>query len=101
MNNNETILEQIIRQHILDNRDEKLGTMEAKITFYEEMISKSTFAPLLQKEELNPETEPESFHREMIFTQRQIEHLQSKVFEITGEGEIMKLFNELLCVNVV
>lgn len=102
--NNETILEQIIRQHILDNRDEKLGILEAKVKFYEEMISKSTFAPLLKKdepkEELKPEAEPESFHRELIFTQRQIEHLQSKVFEITGEGEVMKLFNELLCVNV-
>ena len=43
--------------------------------------------------------EPEPYQREMIFTQRQIEALQHKVFAITGEGEVMKAFNELLCVS--
>jgi len=99
--NNETILEQIIRQHLLDNRDEKLGVLEAKVFVYEEMINKSTFAPMLVKEEKQIEEiiEPEPYQREMLFTQRQIEHLQYKVFQITGEGEVMQLFNELLCIN--
>lgn len=99
--NNETVLEQIIRQHLLDNRDEKLGVLEAKVFVYEEMIAKSTFAPMLVKEEKEVEQtiEPEPYHREMLFTQRQIEHLQHKVFQIVGEGEVMKLFNEMLCIN--
>jgi hypothetical protein len=96
----ETILEQIIRQHILDNRDERIGTLEAKIFVYEEMINKSTFAPMLIEKEVEIVKEPEPYQREMIFTQRQIEHLQHKVFEITGEGEVMKLFNEMLGVSV-
>jgi hypothetical protein len=98
---NETILEQIIRQHLLDNRDEKLGVLEAKVFVYEEMIAKSTFAPMLVKEEKGVEEiiEPEPYQREMLFTQRQIENLQNKVYQITGEGEVMQLFNEMLCVN--
>lgn len=92
-----TILEQIIRQHILDNRDEKLGVLEAKVFVYEEMIAKSSFAPMLVvKEEIIKPIEETSFRREMIFTQRQIEALQHKVFAITGEGEVMGLFNEML-----
>ena len=99
--NNETILEQIIRTHLLDDRDERLGTLEAKVKFYEEMISKSTFAPMHVKEEKEVEKiiEPEPYQREMLFTQRQIENLQHKVYEITGEGEVIKLFNQLLCIN--
>lgn len=94
---NESVLEQIIRQHILDNRDEKLGVLEAKVFMYEEMIAKSTFAPMLVvKEEIIEPIEETSFRREMIFTQRQIEALQHKIFQITGEGEVMKAFNELL-----
>jgi len=96
----ETILEQIIRQHLLDNRDEKLGALEAKVFVYEEMIAKSTFAPMLVEKEVETVKEPEPYQREMIFTQRQIEHLQHKIFEITGEGEVMKLFNEMLGVSV-
>ena len=98
--NNETVLEQIIRQHILDNRDEKLGVLEAKVFVYEEMIAKSTFAPMLVEKEVEIVKEPEPYQREMIFTQRQIEHLQHKVFKITGEGEVMQLFNEMLGVSV-
>ena len=93
---NDTIVEQIIRQHLLDNRDEKLGVLEAKVFVYEEMIAKSTFAPMLVEKEVEVVKEPEPYQREMIFTQRQIEHLQRKVFAITGEGEVTGLFNEML-----
>lgn len=98
--NNETVLEQIIRQHILDNRDEKLGVLEAKVFVYEEMIAKSTFAPMLVEKEVEIVNALEPYQREMIFTQRQIEHLQHKIYEITGEGEVMKLFKEMLGVSV-
>ncbi|WP_339889829.1 hypothetical protein [uncultured Flavobacterium sp.] len=95
---NSEVLEQIIRNHILDDRDEKIGALEAKVFVYEEMIAKSTFAPMLvEKEVLVEEIQP--YQREMLFTQRQIETLSYKVFQITGEGEVMKLFNELLCIN--
>lgn len=99
--NNETILEQIIRQHLLDNRDEKLGMLEAKVFMYEEMIAKSTFAPMLiTKEEPNEVVEETSFRREMIFTQLQIESLRHDIFKITGEGEVMDILNKLLCANI-
>jgi hypothetical protein len=99
--NNETILEQIIRQHLLDNRDEKLGALEAKVFVYEEIIAKSTFAPMLVNKEKEVEKiiEPKPYQREMLFTQRQIEYLQHEVYLITGEGEVMHLFNKLLCIN--
>lgn len=97
---NETILEQIIRQHLLDNRDEKLGALEAKVFVYEEMIAKSTFAPMLVQKEPEVIKESELFQREIIFTQRQIEQLAGDVFKIVGEGQVMELFNKLLCINV-
>jgi hypothetical protein len=94
-------VENIIRSFLLDNRDEKLGVLEAKVFVYEEMIAKSTFAAMLVKEqkEVEETIEHEPYQREMLFTQRQIEHLKNKVYQITGEGEVMQLFNEMLCVN--
>lgn len=41
------VVEQIIRKFLLEDRDEKNGILEAKIFMYEEIISKSNFAPLL------------------------------------------------------
>lgn len=40
-------VEQVIRQFLLDNHDEKLGQLEAKVFMYEQIISKSNFAPML------------------------------------------------------
>lgn len=37
--------------------------------------------------------------KERTFTETEISQLQSKVYEITGKGEVMKLFNELLGVS--
>lgn len=95
-----TIVEQIIRQHLLDNRDEKLGTLEAKVFMYQEIIAKSTFALMLVEKQPEIIQDPQPYQREMIFTQRQIEYLQHKIFKITGEGEVMKLFNEMLGISV-
>ena len=45
---NATILEQIIRKHLLDSHDEKIGVLEAKVFAYEQIISKSNFAPFIE-----------------------------------------------------
>lgn len=37
--------------------------------------------------------------KEKIFTENQLQQLQSSVHKITGDGEIMQLFNSLLGVN--
>ena len=92
-----TIIEQIIRSFLLDNRNEQLGILQAKVFMYEEIIAKSTFAPMLPKEEDKQTEITPPYKREMLFTQTQIEHLASKVFHLTGEGEVMSLFNDLLC----
>ena len=47
---NSTILEQIIRKHLLENHDEKIGVLEAKIFAYEQIISKSNFAPFVENQ---------------------------------------------------
>lgn len=54
--NSKTILKNIIMQHVLTNRDEELAMLKAKVFVYEEVISKSNFAPMLIKEEINTET---------------------------------------------
>lgn len=41
------VLEQVIRSFLLDNRDEQNAALKAKVFVYEEIIKKSTFAPLL------------------------------------------------------
>ena len=38
----------IVRQWALDNHDNKIGTLEAKVFVYEQIISKSNFAPMIQ-----------------------------------------------------
>lgn len=45
------MIEDIIRNHVSDDREEKLGILEAKVFTYERIIANSNFAPLLN----NPE----------------------------------------------
>lgn len=43
-----TEIEHIVRQWALDNHDSKVGTLEAKVFAYEQIISNSNFAPMIQ-----------------------------------------------------
>ena len=43
------VVEEVIRKYLLDNHDEKTGVLEAKVFMYEQIISKSNFAPMLKK----------------------------------------------------
>ena len=45
-------VEAIIRAFLLDNRDEKQGVLEAKVFMYEQIISKSNFAPMLENNQI-------------------------------------------------
>ncbi len=44
-----SIFEPMLRNFLLDNRDEQVAILEAKVFMYEEIISKSNFAPLVSK----------------------------------------------------
>lgn len=44
------IVEDIIRNYIKEDHEEKIGILEAKVNIYEQIISKSNFAPLLIKQ---------------------------------------------------
>ena len=46
-------VENLIRQFALDNHDKQLGVLEAKVYTYEQVIAKSTFAPLFNFKEDN------------------------------------------------
>lgn len=43
------VVEQIIRQYLLENHDGKIGELEAKVYAYEKIIANSNFAPILDK----------------------------------------------------
>ena len=90
--------ELIVRKNYEESKNKnELLELKAELSIYREIVSKSNFCQMVIKEK--EIIEPEPYQREMIFTQRQIEALQHKVFAITGEGEVMKAFNELLCVS--
>ena len=90
--------ELIVRKHYEESKNKnELLELKAELSIYREIVSKSNFCQMVINEK--EIIEPEPYQREMIFTQRQIEALQLKVFAITGEGEVMKAFNELLCVS--
>jgi hypothetical protein len=96
------VVEQVIRQFLNETHDKELGTLQAKVKFYEEVIAKSTFAPMLIKEvekEVEEIIEPEPYQREKIYTETQILFLANKVFNILGKGEVMTLFDDLLCIE--
>ena len=38
----------VVRQWALENHDNKVGTLEAKVFVYEQIISNSNFAPMIQ-----------------------------------------------------
>jgi len=44
-----SVFEPMLRNFLLDNRDEKMAILEAKVFMYEEIISKSNFAPMISK----------------------------------------------------
>lgn len=44
------IVEEIVRKFLNENHDEKLGVLEAKVFMYEQIIAKSTFAPMIYPE---------------------------------------------------
>lgn len=44
------IVEQIIRQYLNENREERIGVLEAKVYAYEKMIANSNFAPILEND---------------------------------------------------
>ena len=48
-------VENLIRQFALDNHDKQLGVLEAKVYTYEQVIAKSTFAPLFNFKDDNKE----------------------------------------------
>lgn len=43
-------VETILRSFLLDNRDSLKGELEAKVFMYEQIISKSNFAPMIPKD---------------------------------------------------
>lgn len=44
-------VEQVIRQHLLDNHDHELGEMKAKIYTYEKVIANSNFSVIVDKKD--------------------------------------------------
>lgn len=46
---------QVVRQWALENHDKKVGTLEAKLFVYEQIIRNSNFAPMIQNNNDNPE----------------------------------------------
>lgn len=60
-----------------------------------EKISFSRFVEIL-----NENKEPLTLNSgERLFTETEISQLQNKVHKITGDGEVMQLFNSLLGIN--
>lgn len=53
--NNFDKVETLIRQFALDNHDEQLGLLQAKVYAYEQIIANSNFAPMIIKETLEQE----------------------------------------------
>ena len=43
------IINEIIRGFLFENRDSKIGELEAKVFMYEQIIMKSNFAPMISK----------------------------------------------------
>jgi len=42
------LVDQVIRNFLLENRDEQVGILQAKVFMYEQIISKSNFAPMIK-----------------------------------------------------
>ena len=42
-------VEVLIRQYALDNHDEQLGLLQAKVYAYEQIIANSNFAPMIKQ----------------------------------------------------
>jgi hypothetical protein len=79
------------------NAPEELSGKDLNDHVYERIITYNVREHQAVKKEL---LEPEWANAlEEVYSRQQIETLQSKVFEITGPGNVMMLFNELLGVQ--
>ena len=45
-------IENTIHEFLLENRDERIGNLEAKVYAYEKIIANSNFAPILESKDL-------------------------------------------------
>lgn len=57
-----TLVEQSIRQFLLEKRDKYQGELEAKVFVYEEIIKKSNFAPMIENKNRDINQEEETNH---------------------------------------
>jgi len=49
------IIENIVRQFLLEHHDSEIGELKAKVTVYEAIIKNSNFAPMIAKEQESKE----------------------------------------------
>lgn len=76
----------------------KLKVAQVRDLLNQVMNEKITFSRFV--EILNENKEPIKLNSgERLFTESEISQLQSSVHKITGDGEVMQLFNSLLGVN--
>ena len=76
----------------------KLKVAQVRDLLNQVMNEKITFSRFV--EILNESKQPIKLNSgERLFTESEIVHLQSNIHKITGDGEIMQLFNSLLGIN--
>jgi len=88
---------QLIKNLKLNNMS-KLKVAQVRDLLNQVMNEKITFSRFV--EILNESKQPIKLNSgERLFTETEISQLQSSVHNITGDGEVMQLFNSLLGVN--
>ena len=90
----------ILQQSIVEKselKDKVIDSVEVGNDLYSQLIE-DIESLQLSIEKLRDVKENEASDEE-TFARSEIEQLQSKIHEITGDGEVMKLFNELLGIN--
>ena len=84
-------LEERLIKFLNENHDEEIGMLQAKVKFYEEVISKSTFAPMLgiSNEEAIIQNIEEKFKNLNLTFENLFEFIDSRLPQENGNNKIL------------
>lgn len=82
------LVRQAISETILDQYDSELGQLQAKVTIYEELISKSNFSVVLDEKQEQEDQIILELLKDIQMQTQLIEEMQSKLLDFSYETKV-------------
>lgn len=82
------LVRQVISETVLDQYDSELGQLQAKVTIYEELISKSNFSVVIDEKQEEDDYLILEMLKDIQMQTQLIEEMQSKLLDFSYETKV-------------